>query len=181
MTPTLKEYSVLLQIKPEASHRIHWKEQGKSRYHKRVYQILGFEYPKKIDDQGIPWTILKKHIMETNNQDQASELFALAIYGLIVFPKILGHIEGSVVDFCGQVNKSINPASSILAETIRTLNFCRRKEKRRLIGCTQLIYVWLQSHFWGEAKVPRCPYSSLCEPVKEFLKMDWPKGITKNE
>ncbi|XVF37179.1 hypothetical protein REPUB_Repub19eG0123800 [Reevesia pubescens] len=99
----------------------------------------------------------------------------------MVFPKILGHVEGSVVDFCGQVNKGINPASSILAETIGTLNFCRRKRKGRLIGCTQLIYVWLQSHFWGEAKVPRCPYSSLCEPVKEFLKVDWPKGITKNK
>ncbi|XVE95747.1 hypothetical protein REPUB_Repub02eG0126200 [Reevesia pubescens] len=124
MTPTLEEYSVLLQIKPEASHRIYWKEQGKSRYRKRVYQILGFEDPKKIDDQGIPWATLKKHIMETNNQE---------------------------------------------------------KGKGRLIGCTQLIYIWLQSYFWGEAKVPRCPYSSLCEPVKEFLKVDWPKGITKNE
>ncbi|XVF19531.1 hypothetical protein REPUB_Repub11eG0118900 [Reevesia pubescens] len=119
--------------------------------------------------------------METNNQEQASELFTLGIYGLMVFPKILGHVEGSVVDFYGQVNKGINPASSILAETIRTLNFCRRKGKGRLIGCTQLIYVWLQSHFWGEAKVPRCPYSSLCELLKEFLKVDWPKGITKNE
>ncbi|XVF26554.1 hypothetical protein REPUB_Repub14bG0027400 [Reevesia pubescens] len=56
--------------------------------------------------------------METNNQEQASELFTSAIYGLMVFPKILGHVEGSVVDFCGQVNKGINPASSILAETI---------------------------------------------------------------
>ncbi|XVE95670.1 hypothetical protein REPUB_Repub02eG0118600 [Reevesia pubescens] len=136
MTPTLEEYSILLQIKSEASHRIYWKEQGKSRYRKRVYQILGFEDPKKIDDQGIPWTTLKKYIMETNNQEQASELFALAIYGLMVFPKILGHIKGSVVDFYGQVNKGINLASSILAETIRTLNFCRRNEKGRLIGCT---------------------------------------------
>ncbi|XVE96151.1 hypothetical protein REPUB_Repub02eG0196800 [Reevesia pubescens] len=67
--------------------------------------------------------------METNNQEQASELFALMIYGLMVFPEILGHVEGSVVDFCGQVNKGINPASSILAETIRTLNFCQEKER----------------------------------------------------
>ncbi|XVF14430.1 hypothetical protein REPUB_Repub09cG0059100 [Reevesia pubescens] len=119
--------------------------------------------------------------METNNQEQASELFTLAIYGLMVFLKILRHVEGSVVDFCGQVKKSINPTSFILVETIRTLNFYRSKGKGCLIGCTQLIYVWLQSHFWGEAKVLRCPYSSLCKPVKEFLKVDWPKGITKNE
>ncbi|XVE95416.1 hypothetical protein REPUB_Repub02eG0095200 [Reevesia pubescens] len=90
--------------------------------------------------------------METNHQEQASELFALAMYGLMVFPKIFGHVEGSVVDFYGQVNKGINPASSILVETIRTLNFCRRKRKGRLIGCTQLIYVWLQSHFGEKLK-----------------------------
>ncbi|XVF12250.1 hypothetical protein REPUB_Repub08aG0099500 [Reevesia pubescens] len=99
----------------------------------------------------------------------------------MIFPKILGHVKGSVVDFCGQVNKGINPVSSILAETIRTLNFCQKKGKGRLIGCTQLLYVWLQSHFWGGAKLPRCPYSSLCEPVKKFLKVYWPKGITKDE
>ncbi|XVE92535.1 hypothetical protein REPUB_Repub01dG0105900 [Reevesia pubescens] len=136
MTFTLEDYSVLFQIKLEASHRIYWREQGKSRYRKKIYQILGFEDPKKIDDQGILWTILKKNIMETNNQEQASELFALTIYSLMVFPKILGHVEGFVVDFCGQVNNGINPASSILAETIQTLNFCRRKGKGRSIGCT---------------------------------------------
>ncbi|XVF28882.1 hypothetical protein REPUB_Repub15cG0070900 [Reevesia pubescens] len=99
----------------------------------------------------------------------------------MVFPKILGHVEGSMVDFYGQVNKSINPASSILEETIRTLNFFRRKGKGRLIGCAQILCVWMQSYFWGRAKLPRCPYSSIYEPMKEFLKVDWPRSITKDE
>ncbi|XVF14266.1 hypothetical protein REPUB_Repub09cG0043800 [Reevesia pubescens] len=88
--------------------------------------------------------------MGDSNEEQSMELFALAIYGLVVFPKVLGHIEISVIDFFGQASgKKIDPTPSIVAETIRTLNFCKRKGKGHFLAYTQLLYIWVQSHFWG--------------------------------
>ncbi|MBA0845813.1 hypothetical protein Goarm_023398, partial [Gossypium armourianum] len=67
------------------------------------------------------------------------DLFALAIYGLIVFPKVLGHIEVAVVDFFKKLRQGINPVPTILAETLRSLNSCRRKGEGIFIGCSQLL------------------------------------------
>ncbi|MFQ6662877.1 hypothetical protein Gotur_030582, partial [Gossypium turneri] len=67
------------------------------------------------------------------------DLFALAIYGLIVFPKVLGHIEVAVVDFFEKLRQRINPVPTILAETFRSLNACRRKGEGRFIKCAQLL------------------------------------------
>ncbi|KAG8480463.1 hypothetical protein CXB51_024691 [Gossypium anomalum] len=55
-------------------------------------------------------------------------LFALAIYGLVIFPKVLGHIEVAVVDFFEKLKQGINPIPTILVETFRSLSSCRRKE-----------------------------------------------------
>ncbi|MFQ6658097.1 hypothetical protein Gotur_027511, partial [Gossypium turneri] len=67
------------------------------------------------------------------------DLFALAIYGLVVFPKVLGHIEVAVVDFFKKLGQRINPVPTILAETFRSLNACRRKGEGCFIGFAQLL------------------------------------------
>ena len=43
---------------------------------------------------------------------------ALAIYGLVIFPGILGYIEMAVVDTFEQIQHGSNPALAILAETL---------------------------------------------------------------
>ncbi|XVF28705.1 hypothetical protein REPUB_Repub15cG0053000 [Reevesia pubescens] len=187
MTPTIEEYSTLLHIQPKDRSMVYWKEPKKSKYRKRVSRILGMdgndiERSVKGESHGVPWNLLKPHIMGDGNDEQSMELFALAIYGLVVFPKVLGHIEISVIDFFGQVSgKKIDPAPSIVAETIRTLNFCKRKGKCRFLACTQLLYIWVQSHFWGAQKAPICLYSGAYIPIKEFFKKEWPRGITKEQ
>ncbi|KAH1032369.1 hypothetical protein J1N35_044543 [Gossypium stocksii] len=75
-------------------------------------------------------------------------LFALAIYRLIVFPKVLGHIEVAIVDFFERLKQGINLVPTILAETFRSLSSYRRKGEGRFIGCAQLLYIWILSHFW---------------------------------
>ncbi|MFQ6666784.1 hypothetical protein Gotur_033021, partial [Gossypium turneri] len=54
------------------------------------------------------------------------DVFALSIYGLIVFPKILGHIDEAVTDLFDRLDKRVTPVPVILAETFRSLNACRR-------------------------------------------------------
>ncbi|XVF20555.1 hypothetical protein REPUB_Repub12eG0010600 [Reevesia pubescens] len=136
----------------------------------------------KGESHGVSWNLLKPHIMGDGNEEQSMKLFALTIYELVIFPKVLGHIKISVIDFFEQISgKKIDPAPSIVAKTIRTLNFCKRKGKGRLLACTQLLYIWVQSHFWGAQKVSICPYSSACIPIKEFIKKEWLRGITKEQ
>ncbi|EOY17441.1 Uncharacterized protein TCM_036609 [Theobroma cacao] len=97
--------------------------------------------------------------------EQGLLAFAMAIYGLVVFSKVLGHVEVSVIDFFDQVTRSINPAPSILAETLRSLNFCRCKREGRFIGCAQLLTIWIKSHFKCKESKFRKPYlSSLMGP-----------------
>ena len=55
--------------------------------------------------------------------------FALAIYGLVIFPWILGYIEMAVVDTFEQIQHGSNPALAILAETFRSLNYCRSNQE----------------------------------------------------
>ena len=56
--------------------------------------------------------------------------FALAIYGLVIFPEILGYIEMAVVDTFEQIQHGSNLALAILAETFRSLNYYRRNQER---------------------------------------------------
>ncbi|MBA0780201.1 hypothetical protein Gotri_004335 [Gossypium trilobum] len=67
--------------------------------------------------------------IDNNHQDilKTVDLFALAIYRLIIFPKVLGHIEVAVMDFFKKLRQGINPVTTILAETFRSLSSCRRK------------------------------------------------------
>ncbi|KAL1149006.1 hypothetical protein V6Z11_A10G163100, partial [Gossypium hirsutum] len=81
------------------------------------------------------------------------DVFALSIYGLIVFPKVLGHIDEAVSDLFDRLDKGTTPIPAILAETFRSLNTCRTTGERRFIGCAQLLLAWFHSHFWKVEKV----------------------------
>ncbi|MBA0696318.1 hypothetical protein Goari_002877 [Gossypium aridum] len=59
--------------------------------------------------------------------DRHLALFAFAVYGLIVFPKALGYVSVELADFLFKIGKGVNFAPAILAETIISLNFIRRK------------------------------------------------------
>ncbi|MBA0682371.1 hypothetical protein Goari_024096 [Gossypium aridum] len=54
------------------------------------------------------------------------DVLALSIYGLVVFPKTLGHVDEVVSDLFDRLHKWVTPVPVILAETFRSLNACRR-------------------------------------------------------
>ena len=58
------------------------------------------------------------------------DVFALAIYGLVIFLKILGHVEVAVIDVIEQIESQPNPVPAIIAETLHTLNFVEGMETR---------------------------------------------------
>ncbi|XP_052883616.1 uncharacterized protein LOC128292740 [Gossypium arboreum] len=54
------------------------------------------------------------------------DIFALSIYGLVIFPKALRHVDEAVIDLFDRLEKGITPVPAILAETFRSLSSCRK-------------------------------------------------------
>ncbi|MBA0753450.1 hypothetical protein Gogos_020619 [Gossypium gossypioides] len=69
------------------------------------------------------------------------DVFALSIYGLIVFTKALRHINDAVSDLFDRFDKRVTSVSVILAETFRSLSACQRASEGRFIRCAQLLLV----------------------------------------
>ncbi|MBA0857206.1 hypothetical protein Goshw_008965 [Gossypium schwendimanii] len=115
------------------------------------------------------------------NGDRHLSLFAFAIYGLIVFPKALGYVSVELADFLFHIEKVVNLTPEVLAETIISLNFIRRKGDRRFLGCTQLLFIWMKSHFRCLYKHFRQVFIPLTRPIKEFLESEWPPNQSIEE
>ncbi|KAG8492233.1 hypothetical protein CXB51_009871 [Gossypium anomalum] len=82
LTPTIEEYAALL----------------------RVGNIK-----KKNETICIPWSSLRDLVLNHPDMLKRVNLFTLAIYGLVIFPKVLEHLEVAVVDFFERLKQRINP------------------------------------------------------------------------
>ncbi|MFQ6670937.1 hypothetical protein Gotur_035641 [Gossypium turneri] len=69
------------------------------------------------------------------------------MYGLVIFPKALGHVNETVTDLSDRLDKVVTPVPAILAKTFRSLSACQRAGEGRFIGCAQLLLAWFHSHF----------------------------------
>ncbi|MBA0730087.1 hypothetical protein Golax_023235 [Gossypium laxum] len=102
---------------------------------------------QKWDSRLIPWKNLKDLILAHPDVKKRVDIFALSIYGLVVFPKALGHMDEAVTDLFDWLDKRVTPIPVILTETFRSLNAYRRAKNGRFIGCVQLLLIWFHSHF----------------------------------
>ncbi|MBA0878149.1 hypothetical protein Goshw_015402, partial [Gossypium schwendimanii] len=116
-----------------------------------------------------PWKSLRDIILAHPDARKKVDVLALSIYGLIVFPNILGHIDEAVTDLFDQLDKRVTPVPVILAETFRSLSACRRAGEGRFIGCVQLLLAWFHSHFWKVDKVSYHVFSESYSPLKEIV------------
>ncbi|MBA0662512.1 hypothetical protein Goklo_006619 [Gossypium klotzschianum] len=101
-------------------------------------------------------------------------LFTFSLYGLIVFPKALGYVSVQLADFLFQIEKGVNPAPAVLAETIISLNFIRKKGDEHFLRCAELLFVWMKSHFRCLYKHFHLVFVPLIRPIEEFLESEWP-------
>ncbi|MBA0755748.1 hypothetical protein Gogos_020050, partial [Gossypium gossypioides] len=119
---------------------------------------------QKGDNKCISWKNLKDIVLTYPDAKKMVDVFALSIYGLVIFPNTLGHVDEAVTDLFDRLDKGVTPVPAILAETFRSLNACRRAGEGRFIGCAQLLLTWFHSHFWKVDKVsyrgvPECEFS----------------------
>ncbi|MBA0575318.1 hypothetical protein Golob_024264 [Gossypium lobatum] len=88
-------------------------------------QWIAAQIKQKGDSKCIPWK-LKDLILAHPDTKKRVDVFALSIYGLFVFLKALGHIDEAVTDLFNRLDKRVTPVPTILAETFRSLNACRK-------------------------------------------------------
>ncbi|MBA0729587.1 hypothetical protein Golax_023158, partial [Gossypium laxum] len=114
LVPAVEEYMALLRCSKIQVDRAYSRAVNVPTFLKKLINITGITY---LD--------MKKKV----------DVFALSVYGLVVFPKALGHVDEAVTDLFDQLDKRVTPVLTILAETFRSLNKCRREGEGRFIGC----------------------------------------------
>ncbi|MFQ6627969.1 hypothetical protein Gotur_007271 [Gossypium turneri] len=143
------EYSALFRVDNVQFNKIYVKEPKLMTFKKKLMNC-------------VPWFSLRELVQSHPNILKRVYMFALAIYGLIVFPKIFGHIEVTVVDFFE-----------------KSLSSCRRKGEGSFIGCAQLLNAWIFSHFWKVKRTPFHMFSKTLALLVAYLEKYWPRDVTK--
>ncbi|KAK5819197.1 hypothetical protein PVK06_024166 [Gossypium arboreum] len=138
-----------------------------------VVRICGLqpEFSKKRDSKYIPWVSLKDVVLAHPDVKKKVDIFALSIYGLVIFPKALRHIDEAVADLFDQLDKRVTPVPAILSEIFKSLNMCHRAGEGRFIRCVQLLLVWFHGHFWKVNKVSYRVFSENYSPLREEAAM----------
>ncbi|MFQ6669455.1 hypothetical protein Gotur_034698, partial [Gossypium turneri] len=70
------------------------------------------------DSKCIPWKSLKDLILTHPDVRKRVDVFALSIYGLVVFPKALGHVDEKATDLFDWLDKRITPIPAILVDRV---------------------------------------------------------------
>ncbi|KAG8482429.1 hypothetical protein CXB51_024093 [Gossypium anomalum] len=175
LVPTLEEYTTLLRCLRIQGHKAYVRPASLPIFTKLV-MITGMSeqwavarVQQKGDSKCVLWAVLRDLISTHPDVKKRVDVLALSIYGLVIFPKALGHIDKAVADLFDRLGKQNTHVPAILAETLRSLSVCRRAGEGRFIGCAQLLLVWFHSHFWKLDKVHCRVFFEGYSPLKEAV------------
>ncbi|OIW01399.1 hypothetical protein TanjilG_02555 [Lupinus angustifolius] len=100
---------------------------------------------------GLKWVFLKKHIAkmeEQQNWEMFKPTFALAIYGMVLFPFLNNMIDHSSFDvFYKFIRFGVNPTPVILVESFLSFQKCHLRGGNKIRCCVQLLYIWMMTRF----------------------------------
>ena len=60
-------------------------------------------------------TLQRNSSPKCEDEERVSNIFIMAVYEMVIFPKVLNHIKAAVIDLVEQVNSQVNPVSAIIA------------------------------------------------------------------
>ncbi|MBA0755784.1 hypothetical protein Gogos_019819, partial [Gossypium gossypioides] len=142
LVPTVEEYTALLRCPKIQVDKAYSRAVSVPTFLKKLMNIIGMSeqwvtarIKRKGDSKCIPWKNLKDIILAHPDTKKKVEVFALSIYGLVIFPKALGHVDKAVTDLFDRLDKRATPVLAILVKTFKSLNTCRRAGEGRFIGC----------------------------------------------
>ncbi|KAK5845142.1 hypothetical protein PVK06_001296 [Gossypium arboreum] len=174
LVPTMEEYTTLLRCPKIQVRKIYARVFSGQTFIKKLMSISGMNKPwvtariqQKGDSKCIFWENLLDLILTHPDERKRVDIFTLSIYGLVIFPTALRHVDEAVIDLFDRLEKGITPVPAILAETFRSLSSYRKTGEGRFIGCAQLLMVWFYGHFWKVDKVSYRVFSKVYSPLKE--------------
>ncbi|MBA0784757.1 hypothetical protein Gotri_026031, partial [Gossypium trilobum] len=105
IVPTVEEYMALLQCVKIQVDRVYSRAVSAPTFLKRLMNITGMReqwvaarIKQKGDNKCISWKNLKDLVLAHPDAKKRVNVFALSIYGLVFFPKALGHVDEAVTD-----------------------------------------------------------------------------------
>ena len=184
LTPTLEEYSALVNCRNISRDRVYSKPKNHKSFKGKLAKLSGMTLTwvdnqvfSRNEKDHLKWEEIFSLASISPAGQVQRDMFALLIYGMVLFPASLDCISITVLDLFDRLGGGVDPVPVVLAETYRSLNFCKEKGSGRFKGCPQLLTIWLHSHLWKDAQLSRPLYSGCFSPLEEYLrKDDWPTG-----
>ena len=150
----MEEYAALLRISPPNPNKVFWKKSKKVPFRKKLAQMMSMDASifvpmtrLKGKNECVQSDFLEGYIIQNNHDDRVRDIFALVVYGTLIFSQSPGYVDATIVDLIEQVDNQVNPVPAIIFETICSLNYCQRNREGSFVGCAQLLYIWIRSHF----------------------------------
>ena len=70
-------------------------------------KVIGKMKKQNGKSECLPWEFVKKYFAKCAKDEHVSNVFAMVMYGIVVFSKVLDHIEAVVVDLAKLISKPI--------------------------------------------------------------------------
>ncbi|MBA0881820.1 hypothetical protein Goshw_025684 [Gossypium schwendimanii] len=141
LVPTVEEYTTLLWCPKIQVDKAYSRAANVPTLLKKLMNITGMSeqlvaarIQQKCDSKCVPWKSLRDLVLVHPDVKKRFDVFALGIYGLVIFPKALGYIDEVVPDLFDRLSKGVTPVLAILAETFRSLNAYRRADRKSLLS-----------------------------------------------
>jgi hypothetical protein len=143
----MEEYGMLTEF-PNNLYRIYLPLRS-DKIIPELSKLLGISNLEKFLEKnatGLKWRMLEIKLEKKSGLEK-ERLITLGIFGIELFSSHTGVVSlEAAAAYVEYENTQINPVVAVLAETILTLNHCRRTEKGAMRCCTQLLYIWMASH-----------------------------------
>ncbi|MBA0753457.1 hypothetical protein Gogos_020796 [Gossypium gossypioides] len=118
LVPTIEKYTALLRCSKIQVDKVYSKAVNAPTFLRRLVSITGMSgqwvtarMKQKRDNKCIHWKNLKDLILTHPDTKKKVDIFALSIYGLVVFPRALGHVDEAVTDLFDRLDKRVTPVS----------------------------------------------------------------------
>jgi len=150
LCPTVEEYGMLTEF-PKHLHRVYFPLRN-DKVIPELSKLLKIPHLSRFlekNGSGLKWKFLEVELERKKEQYRSmlerDRLIALGIYGLVLFPSLIGVISlEAAVAFVEYENTHVNPTTAILVETLLTLNHFRKTGKGAVRCCKKLIF----NNFW---------------------------------
>ncbi|KAF1879694.1 hypothetical protein Lal_00044313 [Lupinus albus] len=135
-SPTIEEYEVLLDIGKSGRLKVYQFTDHQNVTESLIEELIGtrpepFDIIKQGEIYGLKTAFLKKHLIKTIEQGDwvlFKPTFALAIYGVVLFPFVYDMVDQAAIDVFTKFKKFlVNPVPVVLAETLLSFQMCHER------------------------------------------------------